>query len=353
MIRYLYLCLSLALLSCGSKNKHIVIQDKPIVSTSYLEKLEKIGVRNKYDDDFLLYKAEINLQKNDLERVLEILNELMKSDTSAEKKQLLVEAKMKMGDYQAAAEIIKGLDISDSPGMLVLSAEIHQAFEEYNLSLDNINKALFIQQDNSGLYIKKSLIYQQIEDSVAAEVELLNAFRLEPTINTAKYLITFYENNQRYGEILEVLNLINYQKDDEEKHIRKLQAIYFLKEGRSKEAGVILNDLIKEDTINSELFGILADLLLKEELYDSATVIANKAITLDPTNKAAHMVIARVNDKNWRFGKAREHYIHVLEQEPNYGPALEALEKLQRKIAYLQRQKAIRKDTIPKTNLKP
>jgi len=73
--------------------------------------------------------------------------------------------------------------------------------------------------------------------------------------------------------------------------------------------------------------------------YDSALYFVSDVLKNDSSNIEAWLLMARAYDKSYKYSASRAAYIKLLQYDPKNNIAIEELEKLNRKIAYLRNLK--------------
>ncbi len=95
--------------------------------------------------------------------------------------------------------------------------------------------------------------------------------------------------------------------------------------------------ILKTDTRNVKSMMQLSHLYFNRHQYDSARYYAENAVRVQPKNIEAQIMIGEAYSKRHLFAKARQSFEVILKKDSTNQLATEALVKLDRKIAYLQR----------------
>ena len=117
---------------------------------------------------------------------------------------------------------------------------------------------------------------------------------------------------------------------------------------QDQKARVYLKPFITQDTISY----LLADWYLKVNEWDSARFILTDVIEEDPTNRTAIWKVGRLFEERGWFSSSLEYYNQLIELNPQDSLAINRIDLIQRKIAYLQRLK-FEESKLPLQELKP
>ena len=85
--------------------------------------------------------------------------------------------------------------------------------------------------------------------------------------------------------------------------------------------------------------------------YDSSIVFSTKALQLDSLAQSARLTLARSLDKKYEYNRAIGQYEILVAADSTYDNAVEELNTLYRKVAYLERLKE--KQSVPQFDLAP
>ena len=177
------------------------------------------------------------------------------------------------------------------------------------------------------LYIKWSISYFEEKDYVKSMELLQSAAQYSPVNSEVYYYYAFNHFEQKnYPNVVEYINkALSYDKEG----VHKVKYLLLLAKAQHElgnffEEKKALTDLLKIEEKNSEGLYLLGLMYASHHDIKNAEEYLEKAITYDPDMIQAKYNLALIYE-NTNREKAKELYMEVLEQDPNFIEAKNAL----------------------------
>ena len=214
----------------------------------------------------------------------------------------------------------------------ITNNDFQKALDRYIIILDKATQREAKQVNSliAELYIKWSLQFSEQHDYTKAMELLENALQYSPISSEAYYCIAknHYEQHNYANTVECVSKAINYDKDNQTMaKCLLLLSMAHHELGNFFEEKKALSDLLKLDENNAEGLYRLGLMYVQQHDIKSAEECFKKTIALDPDKVQAKYNLAIIYE-NSNKEKAKELYIEVLEQEPGFIEARNALTDL-------------------------
>ena len=245
---------------------------------------------------------------------------------------------MKLGNFSNGIVILEDLAMMSQNGFEITSelcnayisnGEYQKALDKYMLLLDKASpkEAKQINALVCELYIKWSIPFAEEKNYTQAMQYLESALQYSPINSEAYYHIAYNNFEQKnYSNTVEYINkALNYDKD--QTYITKYLLILSEAQhelGNFFEEKKALSDLLNIDDKNPEGLYRLGLMYAAQHDIKSAEEAFKKAIIYDPEMINAKYNLALIYE-NSNKDKAKELYMEVLEQDPSFVEAKNAL----------------------------
>lgn len=301
------------------------IEEDPQRADAYFKKAEVLERLNNPDNAILNYKKAIKLDSlnptyyKSLARLFAQQEKLSRAEENALRAEQL-------GDQTA--------DLHE------LLAHIYIRKEAFNIGLNHLNKAIETAPRNSGYTFSKGKLFMQMGDTTRAKSFLLdNLHSIEPDAEVYEALADIYTSEKRYPEAIAYLDSSLMLGSLVSKPLIIKKAAVLQKSGQMQIAKMLINAHLKEDSANFALNYKLAELHFDSYGYDSTLYYLNNAILTDSKSKESYLLMGRVYDRKRMYYSAQDQFKNALLIDTSYQQARDALNELERKLAYFYRKK--------------
>ena len=353
----LFLFPGILFLSCDYKYSSHKVSEVPDFNNDFYDnQLNYIDqqLKGHSADAMYLYKKALflhQLQKNS--EAVSVLKQALEYDQNNESLQLLA-AKLFLEneDYEKAAKAIAYLEQSqaNSPAIDEVKARLKLANSELDEADELVDQAINKDPYNADYYYLKGKIKWQREDTLAAEEYYLKSIEITPDEIVYKELMDVLMAREDYKRANTYLDkLINLQPGNENLYFQK--GIIFKNQENYDSARLYLKRSLELDSKFKEAYHQLALVSLNTYQYDSVNYYTEQALKLDPGYLPAYFTLAQMYDRRSWNSRAIGYYQKILEIEPENQIAQQELEKLYRKVAYLQQIKKAKEELKEKRQI--
>lgn len=344
--------LSLALVACGQEVAREEIHDLPHFDSTYYQGILKVLNEEveSYPElaDAYFKKAEVlEKLKNPENAIINYRKAIKLDSTNATYYKSLAWLFTKQDKLKRAEEnAVKAAQLGDqSADVHQLLARIYEKKGEYNLAMNHINKAIEKSPGSSEYLFGKGKVYLQQRDTTKAKEFLLaNRSGVEGTTEVYQAFADIYSFEKKYPEALAYMDSSLLVEKGPRLSLILKKADVLQKAGQNVVAKELLNSYIKEDSVNFALTYKLAELHYNSYGYDSALLYLNKAVMMEGRNKEAFLLMGRVYDRKRMYYSALDHYQNALLIDTSYQDARQAIDELNRKLAYVHRAKKVEEE---------
>ena len=243
---------------------------------------------------------------------------------------------------RAEENALRALQLGDQTADLhQLLADVYIKKAEFTIALNHLNKAIETAPRNSYYAFRKGKLYLQLGDTVKAKEFLISKMHnIAPGAEVYGALADIYLAEKNYQQAIAYLDSSLELVGQGRKAILVKKAEVFQKSGNVSAAKSLLKEQLKEDSANFALNFKLAELHFISSGYDSALYYLNNSILLDSKKKEAFLLMGKVYDRKRMYLTAQDQFKNALLIDSGYHQARVAIVDLERKLAYIQRQKS-------------
>ena len=221
------------------------------------------------------------------------------------------------GDLYTADSIYKKcLEINPYSGVVNFELSgIYRSFKQPLIALEYAHKAVNISDENEWYLANLAILYKEIGNHKKSAEFFKELTDLKPEKTT--YLFSLTEellSNKKYKKAIEVLNDI--EKDigiNEDLSIQKHQIYIYLR--NRKKAIKELDNLIKEDSSNLRVLGLLAEYYENINHPHKAKFFLDKMMNIDSSNGFVRLSLFQHFYKKRKFLKGYSELIHVMKSK--------------------------------------
>lgn len=347
-----FVLISGVLLSCAQQEQH-QIPELPDFDPSYydysLAVIDELLVKDPDNAEAYYRKAEILLQQNKANNALASIRKALELDDE-DPVYHLTSAKVHLlkGQNQEAFKAAK-TSLLQGKASVELYEILAQASLNSNYYTDALlysDSALSLAPKNPANFLLKGKALAAIKDTTAAEDQFLKSLALgAQESDVYEGLVDMYMNTENYQKARMYMDKnLAQQKHKASDRMLFQQAQILRRVGDVDSAAAILYK-VKEGkevdafSVNKELMNVYYG----KNKYDSAQFYSEQMLVNRPNDKEALIAEARILDKKRSYQKAIDKYEEILEtdslqQQAIHKIAVEELEDLRRKVAYLWRR---------------
>jgi tetratricopeptide (TPR) repeat protein len=274
-----------------------------------------VRVAEKYlyrDKLFFIYCIDYHRSKGNYARVLSLLN--VQGPATEENESLLrlrIEALVGVGEDKQADQLIK----------------------KYASVYSGLDHQLFLAQQRSKMGQEVLALYHFHQaQQLGADTKLL--------VENYVPLLMKYGYWQKAELLLE--RLLEQQEPSFE-YPERLAEVYWKQGKREQATGILKTHLEREHLFT------LSGWFRESRKWDSAYWAMERILVQNPQDLSALTEKGDIDQDRGYFYRARNIYRSVLEQDSTYQPAVQQLDLVQRKIAYLQKIREQKQDTVPQS----
>lgn len=249
---------------------------------------------------------------------------------------------MRQGKWKRAEEnALKAAQLGDQTAELhELLAHIYIHEGAFTIGLNYLNKAIETAPRNSAYTFRKGKLFMHMGDTARAKTFLLeNLDRIEPDTEVYEALADIFTSEKRYPEAVAYLDSSLLLADKAANPLIIKKAAVLQKSGQIPAAKMLVNEYLKKDSTNFALNYKLAELHFDSYGYDSTLYYLNNAILINSKSKESYLLMGKVYDRKRMYYSAQDQFKNALLIDTSYQQAKEALDELDRKLAYIYRKK--------------
>lgn len=334
--------------SCSESVKH-KIPESPSYDQEYFEyalaSIDK-AIREEPENASAYYrKAEILLEQNKANNALSSIRKAVELNGNTPAYHLIsARALLIKGQYREAfRESKKALEKGGA------SLELYEVLAEASLQSNHFSEALkysdsalYLAPGNYRNYFRKGVALAAEKDTAAAEASLLKSIDIgAPPSEVYGELTLLYMNSGNFARARKYMEKsLAVQQEADDKTLL-LQAKIYRQTGNPDSAYSILYHIVNSGNVNkTEVYQELKEWYFQNRIYDSAVFYAERILALEPNNKEPMLTRARIYDRRRSYQKAIKEYEKIvsldsMQQEEIHKIAVEELDYLKRKVAYL------------------
>ncbi len=335
------------LASCGTEVAREQIHELPRFNASYyskaLEALNEKIERAPQNADGYFKKGEVLEKLNNPDNAIINYKKAIKLDSLNPGYYKSLARLFFRNDKLSRAEenALKAQQLGDQTADLYqLLADVYIKKGEFTIALNHLNRAIDTAPRNSAYTFRKGKLYLELGDTLKAKDYLLgNLHRIDPGPEVYESLADIYLAEKDYNKAVAYLDSSIEHTSRNKKELLVKKAGFLQRSGNLSAAKSLLNQQLKEDSANFALNYKLAELHMNSYAYDSALYYLGNSVLLDSKSKEAFLLMGRVYDKKRMYLTAQDQYKNALLIDTSYQQARVALQDLEKKMAYIQRQK--------------
>ncbi len=350
LLPFLAACL-LLLASCDQQQRHQV-PELPDFDDSYYEHaisvVDEVIDREPDNTEALYRRAELLLKQQKTNNALASIRKALELEENDPvyhtlHAQALLQKGQSREAMRAAREALKkGGKSVELYEMLAQAALNSNYFSE---ALQYSDSALALAPNNPYNYFFRGKALAARQDTLAAERELLKSLEMGASRHDIyETLVDMYMNAGNYKKARLYMEK-NVETQDVNDRMRFQQAQILHRTGNPDSAALIMYSIKNSDNVNR--FAVsreLMELYFDKKVYDSALYYSQQTQQYRSGDKYARLLAARIYDRRRDFQQALDKYEEIvamdsLQQEDIHKIAVEELDYLRRKVAYLWRKK--------------
>lgn len=324
-----------AFISCnGGKENELADQNNVSVDT-LSEKVKELNgriLKDPNNPDLYKERADYYLRNKDVDAALADITRALKIDSTKSAYYLTLSdiyfSANKTKDSKLALEKCIFIDSKNVAAMMKL-AELYLYVKKNQESINYINMALKVDRYNAKAYFMKGMNFKEIKD----------------TVNTISSMMTAVEQDQQYYDAYIQLGILHAAKKnklavdyyDNALRIRPNstealydKAKYYQDVKDFDNASMVYQMLLKTDsTYKNAYFNLGVIHLINDKKYDEAIHYFNRAVRFDDKYVEAYYALGSCYQAKGDSKKATENYGIALQLNPDYMPAIEAMNSIQ------------------------
>ncbi|MEQ9441845.1 MAG: tetratricopeptide repeat protein [Cyclobacteriaceae bacterium] len=295
-------------------------------------------------------RAELLLEQNKTNNALASIRKAIEIDSNVPLYHLSsAKALLQKGQNREAVRAAKVAQTKGAPLMEVydILAEASMNSNYYEDALHYSDSALAYSPKNHRNYFRKGKAQVMLEDTLAAEQNLLKSLELgADAVEVYGVLVDFHMHNGNYERAKDFMDQMLTQSGTKtDSRMLLQQAKILLRTGYEDSARAVLYRLKQAPAVNTtEVFRELQELHYQDRYYDSALFYAEKILARQTSDKQAMIMVARIQDRRHNYSQAIRQYESILEldslqQQGIHQIARQELDDLRGKVAYLWKKK--------------
>ncbi len=234
-----------------------------------------------------------------------------------------------------SAERAASLGLDTLPNAALL-ADLYRRQGDHARSLTYIDQALAKAPDEADLHYRKAQSLLVKGDTADARRSLtrsleLNADNPKATVTLAR----IYLDEAQYDQALTYLYR-SLQDNPRDADLTYSTAYALRRTGQTDSAQALYQQVLTLESDHASAHSELAFINYSRGRYQDAHTHASQSLRADKENKEALLTLARLNDRQKNYYGALEQYRKIVEIDSTYTPAVNELEKLKGKIAWLR-----------------
>jgi len=233
------------------------------------------------------------------------------------------------------------------PDLYQLISRLYFKAGNYRDAIEYNSRCVAIAPQAEGYRLEAARLHLAVGDTLQARQALNAAYALAPNSSEVQSaMVDYYEQTARYDTALLYLHRQLATRPNNMALVVR-QGTLLASAGMADSALVTLNRALVRNPASLPLANQLMLLHYQAYTYDSALYYANRMLGTDSTLTGPLLIKARIFDKRYRYASARQVYQQLLAAHPGYEVAQQELNKLNRKIAYLQQRRAQQQQPQP------
>ncbi len=249
---------------------------------------------------------------------------------------LLSELYLEEGNAEELSITLKKIQkiAPDNIDFLKMSAAYSLLLKDYTNAIFFTNRALLINPyDNENLFLRGSGQLMS-KDSLSALASFEEAYKLKKSYNNFKSIYYLFLNLKEYGKAK--LSLEDFESKNAKHQLCFEWGVYYKEIGKMDSSKMILLNCLSKGINESRIDLELAKIYFDKGDVDSTFFYVNKFIALNPKGIDGYVLKAKALEKVLYYTEARSLFSKALEIDSTSTLAINGLENLERKVAYLR-----------------
>ena len=232
-----------------------------------------------------------------------------------------------------------------NPDLQVLIAQQYYELGQAPEGEQYLDVALKKRPRDAKINFIRAVIYLQENDTLRGMQWLNKTIALDSTYNEAyQRKAEIFMARGQVEQAIEQLEIAYAIKPRNQEDIYTIATLHLQLENYN-EADLWLKRLLNLDENHLSAYLQLSQVKLDQRQYDSARYYANLALEIDENFNDARLLIARSYDRQYRYQQALAVYRDIVARDPDFEIAVNEMELLEKKIAYLRRRRQ-QQDTV-------
>jgi len=333
------------LLGCGQKHSQEAITGLPVLNQDqYRAQLEVLDQAIEDDPELasnyfrkaeLLFQIEDSTARDAIEEALSV--DPHRADFYFLKARIDLQRNDREGAYLSCQEAeLMGFQNS---GFYALFSSLEESRGKNKRALYYINLALAMNDQDYRFLNRKASILKR-SDTLTAQKLLYESLEMNPdNVDALLMLSGVYFDQGQSDSAFSYLNQ-SLKIDPQNNNLQLLLVDYLEEAGDRDSSESILRVLVTKDIDKYFINNKLSKSKLMRNQLDSARYYAEQALKEDPDGFESRLILAQIENSGEHYYRALAIYKGILADDSTQQNAREGMEKLSRKIAYLQKIQA-------------
>ncbi len=338
MYRFITILVVLLLSGCLSKSRDEIIDFQGVSPSEGVKYLDRIEEKSGNNPDIYYKRASLYFELEQYDKALKDINRSLEiEESNADYVYLAGRIDQKLNRPTKAIE-----HLLLAEGLGLHSHVLYQSLAEEYLKLDKPEEAkkaierLIDLNQNSSNYALAGQISLNLGDTVYAEKYYRESIKQGANVASFAALHDIYHHKGEFQTAGRYINSALEISPDNVANLRKKGSLLAELDDLDSAKGIYKN-VLSMDSSKAVFYYDLGQTCYKLFEYDTARIMAEKALQADEQYIEARMLLARVFNRTSDYNQAITAYQDILTQDSTFNLAKVELENLQRKVAYLRR----------------
>jgi tetratricopeptide (TPR) repeat protein len=350
--------LLIAFSACEIELSNEKAPEVPLMDEAYYKKsidyLKKVMEEDSSNPDVYYKIAKMYYNIGEFKNALWYIHEAVKRDEiNYHYLVLYTGISLELKDYKTASSLALKAEAMDfrHTDLYQYMAQLAIIDNNFLRASDYLNRVLIFNPENYAIHYLKGKVLLAMEDTLAAEESFIKSLEVNPD-NRLAYddIMDIYVQTKQYQKAKTFVSDYSGRLEGKDANALLKEAIIFKSTGNIELAKAMLKGLVLQDSLFQQAYEELASLFEKENKLDSTEYYLKRILSIKEDDHEVRVVLAKLYDKTKRYYLAKSEYEKILEFDPEHNLALEELEKVNGKVAYLHRidqQKQRRPEIVP------
>jgi tetratricopeptide (TPR) repeat protein len=343
---FTFLLLSVAILSgCDIQVSNDKASQAPVLDDDYIKKaiayLKKVIEDEPSNPDAYYKVAKIYSNNGDHRHALWFISEALKRDSLNYNYLLLFSnVTLNLKDYKSASKAAYKAERMNHHHLELyhILAQIKYKEGHVERAADYLNRAINNDPNNYQAYNLKGNIDLQLQDTIAAEESFIRSLKINPEFKEAyDNLMDLFIKTRQFTKAKHFVKDYSSNMDVKDVNAILKEAVIFKSTGNLEISKAMLKGLLYKDSTFLQAYIELASISKLEKSIDSTEFYYMKALNIKDDLINVRFELAKIMEGKKLYINAIREYEKILEIDPENNLAIEELEKVKGKLAYLQR----------------